>query len=188
MLRRFLDSVRTSKERSVATAFHRLGWTGLSIQVVVGALSTVLLAYLLVFSRSPTGSRAGLRFVEYLTMAGLIVLAFTALWSYRYTLLAQRIADPRTRPARSSVIWNGLDGARREQSRDRLLDPGTPDRVRSASNRGALGELFTPILNGQHRREKVDISTKHDNRADCWRRAAPPVERAAVLPAKRTRR
>jgi hypothetical protein len=42
---------------------------------------------------------------------GLLVLAFTTMWSYRYTRLAVRLADPDRRPAESAVqrtVWTGI--------------------------------------------------------------------------------
>jgi hypothetical protein len=49
--------------------------------------------------------------IEYLTIAGLLVLAFTAIWFYRYTRLAVRIADQGQRPAEHAVqrtVWTGV--------------------------------------------------------------------------------
>lgn len=111
MLRRVLNGIRTSRNRSLARAFHRIGSAGFWMQAVIGVLSTILLAYLFAFSHSPSGPRAGVRFVEYLTVASLLVLAFTAFWSYRYTLLARQLAEPRSRPSRDAVVgvvWTGL--------------------------------------------------------------------------------
>lgn len=111
MLHRFMDGIRTSRSRSLARAFHRIGSAGFWLQVVVGVLSAILMIYLFVFSHSPSGPRAGVRFVEYLTMASLLVLAFTTFWSHRYTLLARRLAEPQSRPSREAVVgavWTGL--------------------------------------------------------------------------------
>ena len=57
------------------------------------------------------GTRGGFLFVEYLTIIGLVVLAFTTIWSYRYTRLAEKIADPLQRPtefAVQRVAWTGV--------------------------------------------------------------------------------
>jgi hypothetical protein len=69
------------------------------------------MAYYLVFARTATASRSGLPFVEYLAIANLVLLAFTTLWSYRYTRLAKRLLEPDQRPSESYVInsvWTGV--------------------------------------------------------------------------------
>jgi len=46
-----------------------------------------------------------------LSIASLLVLVFTTIWSYRYTRLAVRLADPGRRPAESDVqqtVWTGI--------------------------------------------------------------------------------
>jgi len=50
-----------------------------------------------------TGSRVALGVMDYLALVGLAILAFTTFWSYRYTRLARRIADPELRPEWTSV-------------------------------------------------------------------------------------
>jgi hypothetical protein len=105
------DAVKPSKGRSLARSFSRLGWTGLWIQLVVGSLPIIGLIGYHLFSKSDASSRRGFPFIEYLTIADLLLLAFTAFWSYRYTRLARRIADPERRPSQSSVVgavWTGV--------------------------------------------------------------------------------
>jgi hypothetical protein len=108
MIRQFQDAITPTKGSSLARVFSRLGWLGFWIQVVCGSVPVILMLYYFVFSRS---ERPGLRFLEYLTIANLAILAFTALWSFRYTRLARRIADPERRPAHRSVlntVWTGV--------------------------------------------------------------------------------
>jgi hypothetical protein len=84
---------------------------GIWLQVVLGSLPLVLMVYYFAFSPSPTVSRSGIPFVEYLTVASLLVLVFTTLWSYRYTRLAKRIANPDSRPPQGDVmgsVWTGM--------------------------------------------------------------------------------
>jgi hypothetical protein len=79
--------------------------------VVFGSFPVVLLVYYLVFSGSGSVSRSGLPFVEYLTIANLLILIFTIYWSYRYTKLGRRLRDPQANLAESSVIktvWTGV--------------------------------------------------------------------------------
>jgi hypothetical protein len=67
--------------------------------------------YYFAFSRSDAAPRDGFPFVEYLTIANLLMLAFTTFWSYRYTRLGKRILDPDKRPSESAivnVVWTGV--------------------------------------------------------------------------------
>jgi hypothetical protein len=111
MLQGLKDAVKPSKSKSLARAFSRLGWAGFWLQVVFGSLSIFGMVYYFAFTRSDTGPRNGLPFVEYLTIINLLMLLFTLWWSYRYTRLAKRIMDPERRPSESYVIntvWTGV--------------------------------------------------------------------------------
>jgi lysylphosphatidylglycerol synthetase-like protein (DUF2156 family) len=66
--------------------------------------------YAFVFTTAPT-TRGAPSLIGHLTIASLLVLAFTTLWSYRYTRLAERIADPLRRLSQSTVqraVWTGV--------------------------------------------------------------------------------
>lgn len=82
------------------------------MQAAVGVIPLALTIYALVFGRNPApGTRAGFPLIEYLSIASLFVLAFTTIWSYRYTRLAVRLADPGRRPEESAVqgtVWTGI--------------------------------------------------------------------------------
>jgi hypothetical protein len=82
------------------------------MQAAVGIVPLALTIYALVFGRNPApGTRAGFPLIEYLSLAGLLVLVFTTLWSYRYTRLAARIADPERRPDEAAIqgtVWTGI--------------------------------------------------------------------------------
>jgi hypothetical protein len=97
---------------SLARAFRRLGWTGFWAQVTVGAIPVALIAYALVFGRGPTtGTRGVSALIEYIAIVSLLMLAFTTFWSYRYTRLAKRIADPELRLPQSvaqRAAWTGV--------------------------------------------------------------------------------
>lgn len=111
MFKRLRDAIRPSKGKSLAGAFKRLGWTGFWLQVVFGSLPIIMMIYYFTFSRTETEARSGFRFIEFLTIANLVLLAFTILWSYRYTRLAKRIQDPERRPTESyiiSTVWTGV--------------------------------------------------------------------------------
>jgi spore maturation protein SpmB len=112
MLQMFQKAFRPSRNDSLSHSFSRLGWLGFWMQVAVGAIPLALTIYALVFGRNSTpGTRAGFPLIEYLSISGLLVLAFTTMWSYRYTRLAVRLADPDRRPAESAVqrtVWTGI--------------------------------------------------------------------------------
>jgi Protein of unknown function (DUF3611) len=97
---------------SLADAFSGLGWTGFWAQIAIGSIPVTLAIYSFLFDGSTgAGTRGGLALVEYLTIAGLLLLAFTTFWFYRYTRLAKQIADPERRPPEIAVrraAWTGV--------------------------------------------------------------------------------
>jgi hypothetical protein len=100
------------KGYSLANAFSGLGWTGFWAQIAIGSIPLMLAIYSFLFSGSTgAGTRSGLALVEYLTIASLLLLAFTTFWFYRYTRLAKQIADPERRPPEIVVrraAWTGV--------------------------------------------------------------------------------
>jgi hypothetical protein len=111
MLKELMENLQRPGTESLAKTFSRLGRIGFWMQIVVGSIPALLMAYAFIFTRSPSGPRAGLVIVEYLTLASLLILIFTIFWFHRHTRLAQRIADPQACPPASSVIssvWTGL--------------------------------------------------------------------------------
>jgi hypothetical protein len=105
------ENLLSSKAVSLAKSFTRLGRLGFWVQVVLGSIPVVLIAYNFMFTQSPSGPRAGLAVVEYLTAASLLLLLFTTVWFRRYISLGRRLADPTTRPSQDSIIgtvWTGL--------------------------------------------------------------------------------
>lgn len=106
------SAIRSSRGKSLAETFAKLGWVGFWLQVSIGAIPVALLVYALVVDRNAAGgTRGGLALIEYLTIAGILVLVFTTIWFYRYTRLAKRIADAERRPPVSVVqraVWRGV--------------------------------------------------------------------------------
>src|SRR5262245_15424105 len=102
MLKKLVENLQLSGLDSLARTFSRLGRIGFWLQIVVGAIPFLLTIYILIFAHYPSGPRAGLTFVEYLTVANLLILIFTTWWFYRYTRLAQRITDPESRLSASA--------------------------------------------------------------------------------------
>jgi hypothetical protein len=112
LFRALQKTLRPSTTSSLADAFSRLGWIGFWIQIAIGVIPLASVIYGLIFGRdSGPGTRGGFFLVDFLTIAGLLVLAFTTFWSYRYTRIAKRIADATLRPSESSVqkaAWIGV--------------------------------------------------------------------------------
>ena len=101
--------METTDAHRLARAFHRLGWAGLWIQAAFAIAPLVMLAYLVL--GKATGARPTWGVMDYLALVGLAILAFTAFWSFRYTRLAKRMADPARLPTQSTItrtLWIGL--------------------------------------------------------------------------------
>jgi hypothetical protein len=100
-------------KNSLATAFRRIGRVGFWAQLGIGLVSLVLAASAFVYDRAVAGlgTRGTLAAVQYLTIASLLILLFTTVWSYRYALLAEKIADAGRRPSRAyltKTVWVGV--------------------------------------------------------------------------------
>ncbi|MBY0588817.1 DUF3611 family protein [bacterium] len=111
MFAMFRNSLRSTSPASLAKSFIRLGWAGFWLQLLIGSIPIFLMTYYFIFSRSTTGPRSGLPFVEYLTLVNFAVLAFTILWSLRYIRLGRQLQNPATAPTESKVsgaAWTGL--------------------------------------------------------------------------------
>jgi hypothetical protein len=111
MLQRLREAITPSKGKSLAGAFIRLGWTGFWLQVVFGSLPILMTAYYLAFARPDPDSRGEFGFIGFLTIINLLMLLFTAYWSYRYTRVGKRIRDPEQSPSESYLIgtvWTGV--------------------------------------------------------------------------------
>ena len=155
---------RPSPNDSLSASFQRPdGWfldAGRS-----GVIPLALTIYALFFGRNPAaGTRAGFPLIQYLSLAGLLVLVFTTLWSYRYTRLAARIADPGAAPTKPQFRERCGQASRRVRSgfcsRDRhvfrsrtaadLLSSRTPGRNSGCSDdERRSGELG---IRSRHRR------------------------------------
>ena len=95
----------------LAKQFSRLGWIGFWIQLALIILPVLLFIYLVFFSALDSAQSKGIDLSNYLSYGGLMVMAFTTFWFYRYTRLANRIADPAKRPSQAAVmrtLWIGL--------------------------------------------------------------------------------
>jgi hypothetical protein len=111
MFQMFRKNSMPSWGTNLSATFLRLGWIGFWVQVVLGAIPLTLTIYAFIFGRS--GTRSGLPLIEYLTITGLLILIFTTIWSFRYTRLAKKLADPQRRVTQDEVrrtTWIGVLG------------------------------------------------------------------------------
>jgi len=100
-----------SNPEALAAQFSRLGWIGFWIQLVLVSVPIVLMLYVVFFAGPSSVERKGIDLSNYLSYGSLIVMAFTTYWFFQYTRLAEKIADPETRPSLSGVtknIWIGM--------------------------------------------------------------------------------
>ena len=105
----------TYDEKWIARRFNNFGWLGMWVQAALAILPLVMLGYMLV--GKATGTRVTLNIMDYLAFVGLAILLFTTFWSFRYTRLSRRIANPELRPEWTSVaktlrfgLWVGCIG------------------------------------------------------------------------------
>ena len=111
MLNHLIKKILPSQPQKIAKSFKRLGWVAFWLQLVMTTLPILLMIYVLFFCSSASLQRSGVGIGEYLGLFGLAVLLFTIVWAYRYTRLGDRMADPKRRPPKESVIqslWIGL--------------------------------------------------------------------------------
>ena len=106
--------LKSSAEESLAGAFLRIGRLGFWAQVLIWSLSLVMAVSALVFdSRAGLGTRGALAWIQYLTLASLLVLLFTTVWFYRYTRLARRMSETITGVSMADLnrtVWMGVAG------------------------------------------------------------------------------
>src|SRR5262245_5666726 len=99
-------------QTGLGKTFWRLGWLGFWAQIGIVLVSGGLMGYAFIFdSQGGFGTRGQLAMIEYLSIAGLLILIFTTFWFYRYTRLAARIADPERHPgvrAIQRIAWIGV--------------------------------------------------------------------------------
>ena len=111
MLEQLIDTMHVAKIDGLGATFQRFGRVGFWAQIVLGSFPVILMLFILTFTGSVTGPRAGLPIVGWLTILNMAVLVFTTIWFFRYKGLGKRIADPATRPTESAVagtVWTGL--------------------------------------------------------------------------------
>ena len=111
MYKNTLDDPQYAMVESLAVTFERTGRTGFWAQLVLGTFPVVVMAFVLFYAGSLSGTRAGVPIVEWLAMGNILLLFFTTFWFHRYRALGKRIADPASRPTGEEVagkVWTGL--------------------------------------------------------------------------------
>ena len=111
MFKNTLDDPQYAMIESLALTFERTGRTGFWAQLVLGTFPVLVMAFVLFYAGSLSGTRAGVPIVEWLAMGNILLLFFTIFWFHRYRDLGKRIADPANRPSREEVtskVWTGL--------------------------------------------------------------------------------
>ena len=111
MFKNTLDDPQCAMVESLALTFERTGRTGFWAQLVLGTFPVLVMAFVLFYAGSLSGTRAGVPIVEWLAMGNILLLFFTTFWFHRYRGLAKRIADPASRPTSQEVagkVWTGL--------------------------------------------------------------------------------
>lgn len=111
MKEELVESIQASASSSLAGQFGRIGRIGFILQLVIGIVPVILvIASFLV--QAPIGSRrTALPLLQWLSIAGVLVLIFTTYWFWGYTKLAKRIDDPATRPSQAMLVakvWTGI--------------------------------------------------------------------------------
>jgi hypothetical protein len=95
----------------LAKSFSRAGWIGFWLQIAIGSIPFLLAIYALLFDSPGFGTRGGLALIRYLSIVSMLLLVVTTIWSYRYTRLAKRMADPKKPPSVDTVrrtVWTGI--------------------------------------------------------------------------------
>lgn len=111
MFKNTLDDPQYAQVESLAATFERTGRIGFWSQLVLGTFPIAVMIFVLFFAGTLSGTRSGVPFIEWLTLANILILFFTIFWFHRYRKLGKRIADPALRPTSEEVagkVWTGL--------------------------------------------------------------------------------
>jgi Protein of unknown function (DUF3611) len=103
---------RASTNESLSETFSFFGRIGFWSQIGIGSVPVALFIWAVLFGGNDrVGTRGGFALIEYLTIGSMLVLAFTTIWFYRYTRLANRMAEPGRRPQIQTLrraAWIGV--------------------------------------------------------------------------------
>ena len=100
-----------SNPEDLAKHFSRLGWIGFWVQLALVSIPLLLMLYVVFLASPESVQRKGIDLRNYLSYGSLLVMVFTTYWFYQYTRMAQKIAEPESRPSVPDVlknVWIGL--------------------------------------------------------------------------------
>lgn len=106
------SSIPPAIER-IVPAFRRSGWISFWVQVVIAVVATLIFAFSLIslaFSDSSAGRsqtiNPGTGPGIFFALSGLIALAISIYWTYRYTRFAKQLVSPEAgkRPSKSDAV------------------------------------------------------------------------------------
>jgi len=143
MFRIFRKAIWPSRNDRLSQSFSSLGWLGFWMQIAVGSVPLALIIFALAFGRNPApGTRAGFPLIEYLSIAGLVVLVYdTMVFSLHTPCRPSRRSN--TSSNKNGRAANGVDRCQGEHDRNRGVDAGHAFRSRTAS------DLFSPHAAGR---------------------------------------
>lgn len=106
------DVARPSTNASLSETFSFFGRIGFWSQIGIGSVPVALFICAVLFGgNNRVGTRGGFALIGYLTIGSMLVLAFTTIWFYRYTRLANRMVEPGRRPQIQTLqraAWIGV--------------------------------------------------------------------------------
>lgn len=76
----------------IGGVFTRVGWIGFWLRLVLAAIPTAVLVYVLVIAPFASTQRAGFGVIDFAAPSGLLVLLFTLVWFYHDPRLRARMA------------------------------------------------------------------------------------------------
>lgn len=96
----------------LAKQFHRLGWIGFWVQLILGFIPVFVLAFALLFQNLPNGNPGVNSWLILILAYGcLLALLFTLYWFFRYTRIAKKLDSTDKHPSKADIIrslWIGL--------------------------------------------------------------------------------
>jgi len=115
MVSNLTERLGSDEVDALGNAFSRLGWGGLVVQVMMGAIPFAIMVYTVLFNGSrPDGPPSALPLVQHFSTIDLVLLVFIVLWFYQYTRIGKRIRKSPSRVSISGVqrsVWIGISGA-----------------------------------------------------------------------------
>ncbi|KGF73856.1 hypothetical protein DO97_05625 [Neosynechococcus sphagnicola sy1] len=105
MLNRSDSSLPPPAIQQIAKMFRLTGWVGFWVQLVLGVVSALILLFAAI-SREDVSTQvrtAGTGLGIFFSSCGLVVLAVSIYWAFRYTQIAKQLASP-SRPRKEETL------------------------------------------------------------------------------------